>query len=152
MNAKRLKTRSARSGLTLMEVLLVLAILVILGAVVFVSLRGLFEGSKQDIARTQIRAFETQLDAYMLHVGSYPTSQQGLNALRYPPPDLANPQKWRGPYAEKAIPPDPWDRAYQYMLDVDEFGQPKPRIWSLGADGQDQGGLPDDISNVPIQQ
>ncbi len=146
----RSKNRKGRQGLTLMEVLLVLAILVILGAIVFVNFSGVFEGSKKKAAQAQIDAFETQLDVYQLDVGSYPTTQQSLQALRLPPSDLANPQKWNGPYADQDIPLDPWDRPYKYELAVDQFNQAKPRIWSSGPDGQD--GTADDISNFTVQQ
>lgn len=86
--------------------------------------------------------FEGQLDAFRLHVGSYPTTNQGLQALRTPPADLKNPAKWRGPYAQKEIPMDPWGNPYQYEL----VGPEQVRIWSWGADNAD--GTEDDIANT----
>ncbi len=121
-----------RRGFTLMEVLLVLAILVILGSLVVANFSGVFASSKVKAAKAQLGAFKTQLDLYMLDLGSYPTTQQGLQALRTPPPDLANPAKWAGPYAKDDIPKDPWDNDYVYEL----LGPSQYRISSPGPDGQ----------------
>ena len=141
MNAMR-RRRSRRNGFTLMEVLLVLAILVILGSMVGVFLAGAQKGAYEKTALIQIRAFENQLQAYRIDVGSYPTTNQGLQALVTRPTDLRQPEKWRQPYAEGAIPLDPWGSPYRY-----EFtGGMKPLISS---DGEDlQSGTEDDISNA----
>ena len=133
--------RRRRSGFTLMEVLLVLAILVILGSMVGFFVAGMQKSSYEDAARVQIGVFEQVLDAYRLHVGSYPTTTQGLPALRLPPSDLQNPNKWRGPYLKKDVPLDPWGNQYQYEL----IGAEEYRIWSWGADGMS--GTADDIAN-----
>lgn len=125
-----------------MEVLLVLAILVILGSLVVANFSGVFASSKIKAAKAQIRAFETQLDIYQLDIGSYPANEQGLQALREPPPDLADPTKWTGPYAKKDIPPDPWSNAYMYEL----LGANQYRISSAGPDRQ--AGTEDDIDNL----
>jgi general secretion pathway protein G len=125
-----------------MEVLLVLAILVILGSMVGFFIAGMQKGAYEDLARSQIGMFEQQLDAFRLHVGSYPSTNQGLVALRERPADLANPQKWRGPYANKPVPPDPWGNPYQYEL----IGPEQYRIWSWGADSTN--GTDDDVSNL----
>lgn len=134
--------RRRRRGFTLMEVLLVLAILVILGSMVGFFIAGMQKGAYEDLARSQIGMFENQLDTYRLHVGSYPSSNQGLQALFQPPADLKNPNKWRGPYTKKQIPNDPWDNPYQYEL----VGPEQVRIWSWGADGAN--GTDDDVSNI----
>jgi general secretion pathway protein G len=137
-----LQHRRRRRGFTLMEVLLVLAILVILGSMVGFFIAGMQRGAYEDLARTQIGMFSNQLDVYRLHVGSYPNTNQGLQALRMPPADLTNPQKWRGPYSQKDIPMDPWGNPYQYEL----VGPEQYRIWSMGPDGVS--GTEDDVSNV----
>lgn len=130
-----------RGGFTLMEVLLVMAILVILGSMVGVYVIGMQKSAFEDAARTQIGLFKTQLNAYRLHVGSYPNGTQGLNALLEAPADLKNPAKWRGPYADDTIPNDPWGNPYQYELtNADIY-----RVWSWGSDGIN--GTDDDISN-----
>jgi general secretion pathway protein G len=83
-----LQNRRRRRAFTLMEVLLVLAILVILGSMVGFFIAGMQRGAYEDLARTQIGMFANQLDVYRLHVGSYPNANQGLQALRLPPADL----------------------------------------------------------------
>jgi general secretion pathway protein G len=144
MNTKKSRTRRRRrAGFTLIEVLLVLAILVILGSMVGVFIAGMQSEAYEDLAKNQINMFEQQLELYRLHVGSYPQSQQGLEALIAAPPELPNPAKWRGPYIQKPmIPLDPWDHPYQYEL----LGPGQYRIWSWGGDGVD--GTDDDVSSL----
>ncbi len=127
----RRRPSSGRRGFTLMEVLLVLAILVILGTLVVTNFSGVLAGSKVSAAKTQLNAFEQQIDIYQLNVGVYPTTQQGLAALRVAPPDLADPTKWTGPYAKKDIPLDPWQQPYQYEL----LSPTQYKISSAGPDG-----------------
>ncbi len=139
----RSRRRSAHRGFTLMEVLLVLAILVILGSLVVANFGGVFNRSKINAAKAQISAFETQLDIYQLDIGSYPTPQQGgLQALRVPPADLPDPTKWGPePYARKDIPPDPWSNPYYYEVDGNKY-----KIYSAGPDGQPN--TSDDIISI----
>ena len=129
----------AREGLTLMEVLLVLVILVVLGSMVGIFVRRAQQTADINAAKAQIGFFEQGLEWYQQEVKNYPTTQQGLESLRQAPSDLPNPDRWKGPYLEKDVPLDPWDRPYQYeLIDPDNF-----RIWSLGPDGQD--GTDDDV-------
>jgi general secretion pathway protein G len=95
----------------------------------------------EDAARLQIGMFEPQLDTFRLHVGAYPTTAQGLQALWMQPSDLKNPNNWRGPYSRMEIPVDPWGNPYQYEL----IGSEQFRIWSWGADGAN--GTVDDVAN-----
>ena len=139
---KRRTRRGRRAGFTLMEVLLVLASLVILGSMVGVFIIGMQKSAYEDAARTQIGMFEDALQLYKLNVGSYPSPTHGLEALLVQPPDLNNPQKWRGPYLAERIPPDPWGNAYQYDLPT----QQRCRLWSWGADGIDN--TEDDVCNI----
>jgi general secretion pathway protein G len=134
--------RRRRRGFTLIEVLLVMAILVILAGLVTVSYINIQKNSQINAVKAQIGLFEQALDTYRLNVGTYPSTAQGLAALQQPPPDLPNPSKWLGPYITKQIPLDPWDSPYQYeLLDVDT-----PRIWSVGPDQTDN--TEDDIDNL----
>lgn len=116
MKAKRIRSRRRR-GFTLMEVLLVLAILVILGSMVTFYFANIQRTSYAKLALSQINLFEDMLEAYHLDVGMYPTTNQTLEALRQAPPDLVNPLKWGGPYLKEAIPPDPWGNPYIYEGD-----------------------------------
>ena len=92
-----------------MEVLLVLAILVILGGMVGFYFTRIQGNAYRDAAKAQIQMLDQAIEMYKLEVGSYPTTSQGLNALTAAPPDLRNPNKWRGPYLEEQVPLDPWD-------------------------------------------
>ena len=134
-----------RRGFTLMEVLLVLAILVILGSFVTVGYIRLQKNANIDAAKSQITMLEDAVQHYSLAVGTVPTTQQGLEALRVAPADLKNPAKWSGPYLEKDLPLDPWGGQYQYeQLNAEEF-----RIWSNGPDGT--AGSEDDVTTLPQQ-
>jgi len=85
--------------------------------------------------------FETALDAYRLDVGKYPTSDQGLEALRTRPDDA---EKWDGPYLSKQIPLDPWGHPYEYVSPGENS---EVEIISLGADGS-PGGEGEDMDIV----
>lgn len=126
-----------RRGFTLIELLIVMVILGLLAAMVGPRMFGKVGKSKQKAAKAQIALFETALDTYRLDVGKYPTTQQGLQALRVKPDGA---EKWDGPYLPKEIPLDPWGNQYVYESpgkhgDYD--------ILSLGAD-KNPGGEGDD--------
>lgn len=101
----------------------------------------LFASSKVKAAKAQLSAFETLLSIYQLDIGSYPTTEQGLQALHAAPADLADPIKWTGPYYND-IPPDPWQNEYVYEW----LGPNQYRVYSAGPDGQI--GTDDDIGYV----
>lgn len=137
-----MKRRKNRRGFTLMEVLLVLAILVILGSLVGVGIMRMQKNSSINAARAQVGMLESVVKTYAIDIGTCPTTQQGLAALSQQPTDLKNPAKWQGPYIDKAIPQDPWGNDYQYEQTApDQF-----RIWSMGPDSAS--GSEDDIANV----
>ena len=133
-----------RRGFTLMEVLLVLVILVVLGSLAALSYDAIRRRADIQAAKSQIGLFETPIQMYQMAIGGYPTTTQGLEALRSAPGDLPNPAKWDGPYLNKPIPLDPWDKPYQYvspgMHNPDSYD-----VWSFGPDGI--GGTEDDIGN-----
>ena len=140
MHAIRRKRR--RSAFTLMEVLLVMAILVILGSLVSVSYITIQRNSKMNGAKMQIRMLKDALGIYQQDVGNFPAD---LTALYQRPSDLRNPKKWKGPYLTEQLPTDPWDNPYQYTPQTNEFGLVEAVITSLGPDGQE--GTADDISS-----
>ena len=141
MNVRRRRRIQRRKGFTLMEVLLVLAILVILGSMVTLYFSRIQGGANARAARAQISMIENAMRVYRLDVGSYPSSQDGISALYTVPSNISNPAKWNGPYLEKQLPADPWDQPYLYANE----GADTVRIWSVGPDGQD--GSADDITN-----
>ena len=94
-------------------------------------------------ARSQIESFMTALGTYKLDIGTFPTTEQGLQALRVNPGDVG---QWAGPYLPKDIPKDPWHHDYQYKY-PGEHGD-EPDIVSFGLDGQPGGeGLAADIES-----
>ncbi|NLI80292.1 MAG: type II secretion system major pseudopilin GspG [Deltaproteobacteria bacterium] len=121
-----------RGGFTLIELLIVMIILGLLAALVGPKMFQKVGSSKQKAAKAQISLLETALDAYRLDVGTYPSSQQGLEALRKNP----GTEMWDGPYMPKEIPSDPWGHPYVYRS-PGEHGDYD--LLSLGADGQEGG-------------
>jgi general secretion pathway protein G len=121
-------------GFTLVELLVVLAILGLLAGLVGPQVMKFLGSSKTKTARLQIEDLAATLDLYRLEVGRYPSSAEGLDALVSDPGNLAN---WNGPYLKKAeVPKDPWGNDYKYRAP----GENGPYdIWSLGADGQEGG-------------
>jgi len=88
--------------------------------------------SKQKAAKAQIALLGTALDAYRLDVGRYPTTEEGLEALRRNPGHAG----WDGPYLPKDVPPDPWGKGYLYRSPGERGDYD---LASLGADGQEGG-------------
>jgi len=108
-------TRKAAShGFTLIEILVVIIVLGLLAALVGPRILGRVSEAKSAAARTQIELLGLALDNYRLDNGSYPTTEQGLAALQVIPTRDPIPLNWRGPYLRKAVPLDPWGRAYLY--------------------------------------
>ncbi|MCA9118895.1 MAG: type II secretion system major pseudopilin GspG [Planctomycetaceae bacterium] len=134
------RRRRGQRGFTLLEVLLVLTILVILGSTVGVFLSRTQTQAQKKVAKIQVDAIGQLMEQYHIDVGTFPTSQQGIDALFTAPADLGDTSKWAGPYSKKQIEPDPWSNPYQYESTGDSF-----RVWSWGPDGQD--GTEDDITN-----
>ena len=130
------------AGFTLIELMIVLFILGLLAALVAPRLMGRVGKAKQKTAQAQIQLLATALDLYHLDVGSYPTTQEGLKALKEKPASAGG---WGGPYLDKPIPNDPWGRPYVYKSP----GEHGPYdLFSLGADGAPGGdGENQDITN-----
>lgn len=127
------RRRDLTRGFTLIEVLVVIVVIAILATVVAPSLFRNVGDARVATARTQIESFGTALDAYRLDNGSYPSTQQGLNAL-WERPTVAPPANWKSPYLRKAVPLDPWGHAYVYLSP----GKVNPQSYDLlsyGADG-----------------
>jgi general secretion pathway protein G len=120
-------------GFTLIELLIVMVILGLLAALVGPRMFGKVGTSRLKAAKAQISLFETSLDTYRLDVGKYPTTQQGLQALRVKPDGVEN---WEGPYLPKDVPSDPWGRPYKYESPSTHGDY---EIVSLGADGNPGG-------------
>ena len=123
MSGPRPPPRDAASdaGFTLLEILVVLAILgLLVGLVAPAALRQL-GGARNSVARQSVERIASVLDLYRLDVGSYPTTDQGLQALNVRP---AGAVSWNGPYLKAdAAPADPWGRPYLYRAPSTRAGR-----------------------------
>ena len=129
-------------GFTLLELLVVMVIIGLLAAYVGPKYFSQVGKSEVKMAQAQIDSLEKALHQYRLDVGSYPTTEQGLNALLSSP---GNEPKWQGPYLSKRLPMDPWGKSYQYKYpgERSDFD-----LFSFGKDGQPGGtGEDADITN-----
>ncbi|KAA6187284.1 type II secretion system protein GspG [Thiohalocapsa marina] len=134
MSHRRIKHRRSGAGFTLVELLVVLAILGLLAGLVGPQVMKFLGSSKSKTAALQIEDLAATLDLYRLEVGRYPSSSEGLEALVSDPGNAPN---WNGPYLRKGqVPKDPWGNAYQYRAPGDNGPYD---IWSLGADGREGG-------------
>jgi general secretion pathway protein G len=120
-------------GFTLLELLVVMVIIGLLAGIVAPQYFAQIGKSNAKVARAQIESFGQALDQYRLDVGQYPSTEQGLLALRAAPQQVA---RWQGPYLKRDVPEDPWGRAYVYRR-PGQHGDYD--LVSLGADGQPGG-------------
>jgi general secretion pathway protein G len=141
---RRRVDRKAEAGFTLVEMLVVIAIIGLIMGLVGPRVLSYLGESKVKAAKLQIESFASSLDLFYLDVGRYPTSSEGLGALADRPGNTA---VWNGPYLKTdAVPLDPWGHTYIYRAPA-EHGPYE--IVSFGSDGQEGGtGTAADISNV----
>ncbi|MDP1564574.1 MAG: type II secretion system major pseudopilin GspG [Pirellulaceae bacterium] len=133
-----------RQGFSLVELMIVLAILVLLAGLVLPRLLG--QQNKADIkaTQTQISNFKQALQNYAIDVRTYPDTETGLKALVTRPENEQQARKWDGSYIEE-VPVDPWGNAYNYEFPPSQGSSDFPNIWSNGPDGES--GTDDDIKN-----
>jgi general secretion pathway protein G len=136
--AERIGTHRAqvrvRGGFTLIELLVVIAIIATLAAVIAPAVFRNVGDSKTAAARSQVELFAMALGSYRLDNDVYPSTEQGLEALRTAPTGEPA-RRWRGPYLSKVLAPDPWGRAWIYLSP----GRANPEsfdLYSLGRDGR----------------
>jgi general secretion pathway protein G len=129
-------------GFTLLEILVVLAIIGLLAGLAITNVDKIFGAAGQDVARLFVnQTMSTPLTTFRLHTGSYPTTSEGLQALITAPSSKAS--SWHGPYIDK-VPLDPWGEPYQYAS-PGTHNKDKYDLWSKGPDKQS--GTADDIGN-----
>lgn len=139
--------RSISRAFSLIEIMIVLAILAILTGVVVTNFTGTMENANMDTASLFVNnSAETALLQYKIHMGSYPTTAEGLQAL-ITKPGNSKATRWRGPYLDMTkVPEDPWGNEYQYKFPAQRNTKPGGfDIFSSGPDGQP--GNADDIGN-----
>ncbi|MDG2305475.1 MAG: type II secretion system major pseudopilin GspG [Candidatus Binatia bacterium] len=136
VNAEGKRALLAReSGFTLIELLVVLVIIGLLATLVAPNFIGQSEKAKPKTARVQLENLRNALDMFQLDVGRYPSTQEGLEALRGRPSTAA---RWSGPYLRDELPFDPWGNSYFYRSPGE--GGSGYDIGSHGSDGRSGGG------------
>jgi general secretion pathway protein G len=143
---RKLTRRALCRAFTLLEVLMVVVIIGILAALVVPNFFGASEGAKEDLTKALIRSgVNGTLDLYRLHMGRYPTSDEGLAALVEEPDDDELREKWRGPYVKEGSQlKDAWGNDLHY----ESPGRYNEETYDLWSDGPDQDeGTDDDITN-----
>jgi general secretion pathway protein G len=129
LNSRRCQSKAAR-GFTLVELLVVLAILTLLAGLVGPRVLGQLGGAKAKTAAVQIADIEKAMELFKLDVGRFPSTEEGLEALTKRPPTVAS--GWSGPYLKGTVPTDPWGKPYRYQGPAADGSI---EISSLGADG-----------------
>lgn len=124
------KQTMRKRAFTLIELLVVILILAILAALIVPRVVGRTDDAKVGRAKSDIKTLAGELDKFRLDTGRYPTTEEGLEALRTQPSDA---EGWKGPYLQKAIGNDPWDQPYVY-----ELGGSDSADYSLGSLGADR--------------
>jgi general secretion pathway protein G len=134
VSSRNERSAPARRGFTLIELLVVIAIIATLAAVIAPSLFGNVGTARTSAAKSQLQVFALALDAYRLDNEAYPTTEQGLEALRTLPATGDSVMNWKGPYLRQVVPLDPWGRPYVYIspgiTNPDSYD-----LYTLGKDG-----------------
>lgn len=133
-------------GFTLIELIVVIAVISVLAAVVSPLVFRNVGDAKVAAAQTQIETFGLALDVYRLDNDYYPSTTQGLEALTQRPDGQPEARGWRGPYLKRSVPPDPWNRAYIYRSPGDSVPGGYDLV-SFGRDGR-AGGSGEDADIV----
>ena len=135
------RRRRSQAGITLIEMLVVMMIMALFVALVAPNVLKKSDTARVTASRAQIHNFQTALGAYKLDTGTFPSTEQGLQALRVKPEGV---DLWAGPYVQQDIPKDSWGHDFVYKYPGDHGDEPD--ITCYGADGQPGGdGLNADI-------
>ena len=147
-----LNKKDERKGFTLIELMIVIVIIGILATLLIPRIMERPEEARRIKAKMDIKTIESALKLYKIDSGTYPTTEQGLEALVKKPDSSPVPKKWReGGYLEGSVPNDPWGTPFYYT-------SPGPdgrdyEIISYGNDGQPGGtGRDADISSTDLSK
>jgi general secretion pathway protein G len=133
MFMKQLQKHTAR-GFTLIEIMVVVVILGILGSLIVPNIIGRPDEARATAARADIEAVGNALELYRLDNGTYPSTDQGLEALVSQPSGYPEPRRWNADGYLKKLPVDPWDEPYLYFSEERSF-----EVYSFGADRKEGG-------------
>jgi general secretion pathway protein G len=127
-----------KNGFTLVEILVVIIVISLLATLVAPNVFRHVGRAKDTTARAQVELLAAAVEAYRLDNDRFPTTEQGLTALRTRPTLDPLPRSWRGPYLRREVPVDPWGRPYIYRSPgpVNPDGY---ELLTLGRDGQEGG-------------
>ena len=140
--------KTANSGFTLLEMLVVLVIIGLLAGLIGPRLFTKVDSAKVQTAQTQVKMLKGTLETLRLDIGRFPTESEGLAMLNAAPTDEKLRSRWRGPYLDEDLPKDPWGNPYQFSIPGAK-GQPFA-LYSLGADGKRGGeGFDADVGYLP---
>jgi general secretion pathway protein G len=135
-----------RSGMTLLEILIVLSILAVLIAIIAPRILNSQKKADVNTAKVQLAGIESALKNFAVDNRTFPQTEEGLKALLEKPADEKRFKNWDGPYFEKnALPVDPWGNEFKYEYPSTHGLPDSPDVWSLGPDGEDK--TEDDIVN-----
>ena len=138
---KRAGTRvGGQAGFTLLEILVVIAILGLLIGLVAPAVLRQLGSARTSVARQSIERIGTILDLYKLDIGSYPATDQGLQALVDRPTGATN---WNGPYVKGGVPVDPWNHPFTYRTPSQRSGHD----YDLCSNGPTEGGANSQMCN-----
>jgi len=135
---------AARGGFSLIEMLVVIALIAIIASLAISNIGKIFGGQEQKVAQIFVtETIKLPLTEYRIDTGTFPTTEQGLEALMQKPASVSG---WKGPYVEE-IPEDPWKEPYQYKYPGEKNinGSSGYDVWSKGPDKKS--GTADDIGN-----
>jgi len=136
---------NSEAGLTLIEMIVVLAIIALIAALIVPNVIGRPDQARVTVARTDLRTISSALKIYRLDNGDYPSTEQGLAALVHRPTSAPVPANWSPQGYLEQVPTDPWGRAYAYQSPAANGSG--FQITSLGKDGKPGGdGVDQDLT------
>ncbi len=135
--------RNKQTGFTLIEIMVVVVILGILGALIVPNIISRPDEARAQAAKADIGSIVTSLELYRIDNGVYPSTEQGLEALIQEPSGFPEPRNWNPEGYLKKLPVDPWGEPYYYFSEDRKF-----EIYTYGADRKEGGtGVDADISS-----